>query len=254
VKKRINSTGRRKLDSDHIDIRINAVKGQKQPAFNATLDLSSVTDLDKSAKVYVEPYVRSSSMRFDFGTVGAPKVPSDTVLSELDSDGSLLFRVKVVDESGVVGRILASANGVRARDAEDDGLNRKTILPLKTTDLGEAVWRIAYDASSGPVLEISSRIVGLSPKIKSDPLLQGAVYPQAFREVLRKLMVDDPPDSELPWAQSWHGFLKALTGRDIVDDEPEDDEVESFIDDAVGAFCVAHRFATNAAKYEEVTA
>ncbi len=101
-------------------------------------------------------------MRFDFGTVAGLKAPPDTRLSELDADGSLLFRVKVVDETGVVGRILADASGVHARNTDDDGFNRKALLPLRTTDLGEVIWRLSYDSASGPVLDITNKIAGFS--------------------------------------------------------------------------------------------
>jgi hypothetical protein len=105
MRKRINFTGRKKLASEHLEIRVQNPEGQKHPTFTATLDPASMAGLDKDAKVYVEPYVVSSSMRFDFGTVSQPKIPADTTLSELDRNESILFRVKVVDESGKVGRI-----------------------------------------------------------------------------------------------------------------------------------------------------
>lgn len=253
MKKRINSTGRRKLESEQIDIRINSEEGTKPVSFNANLDFSSTSDLDPKAKVYIEPYVRTSSMRFDFGTVDSVKAPADTRLSELDADGSLLFRVKVVDETGVVGRILAGASGVHARNTDDNGFNRKSLLPLRTTDLGESIWRLSYNSASGPVLDITNKIAGFSSKIQNEPLLRGAIYPQAFREVLRKL-IDEPPDSELRWAQDWYAFINALTGHDLLEDEPDDDESEGVIADIVNAFCTAHQFATTAAKYDEVTA
>lgn len=252
MKKRINSTGRKKLDSERIDIRINKVEEESNPTFSATLDLSSIPELNPNAKVYVEPYVRSSLMRFDFGTVGAPKSPVDTALTELDSSESFLFRVKVVDESGTVGRILAHANGIRPRDPNDDGTNRKSLLPLVTKDLGERIWSLGYHPDAGPVLQISSKVAGLSAKLKSDPLLQGAIYPMAFREVLLRLTDEDGPDTDLEWFQNWSAFIKALTGYDLVEDDI-DDERESFIDDAVRAFTKVHSFATKAAAHDEMT-
>src|ERR1700734_3041990 len=100
MKKRINFTGRKKLASEHIDIRINREHGQQFASFVASFHPAMTKVLDKDAKVYVEPYAVSSSMRFDFGTVSNPKVPTDTLLSQLDREDSFLFRIKVVDESG----------------------------------------------------------------------------------------------------------------------------------------------------------
>jgi hypothetical protein len=257
MKKRINSTGREKIDSELIDIRVNKADGQKHPTFTASFDFTSFSKLDQNARVYVEPYFISSSMRFDFGTLACPTVPVDTTLSELDENESPLFRVKVVDESGIVGRILADANGIRPRNEEDDGANRKSLLPLITKDLGELIWCLGYDANSGPVLQISSKIAGLSAKLKTNPLLQGAIYPEAFRQVLRELINDDEFGEQGSWRENWRKFILALTGEDLGEKEFEgdaDDEREVFINTAVKAFAESHGFATNAAKFEEVVA
>lgn len=251
MKKRLNYTGRKALSAEQIDIRVNEGKGGIKPTFTASLDLTSLSGVDRSAKVYVEPYVGYSSMRFDFGTLGAPSTPDDTTLSELDVARSLLFRVRIVDESASVGRILARADGIRPRNPEDDGPSRKSILPLCVTDTGQEIWRLAYNSDSGPVLEISNRIPGLAARIKTDPLLQGAIYPHAFRAFLNQFLGENGPETELKWVADWHGFLKALTGRDLQEDEPDDDEVETFIDDAGKAFVDVNAFASKAAKHEE---
>ncbi len=90
-------------------------------------------------------------------------------------------------------------------------------------------------------------------KYKAIRCCRGVIYPQAFREVLRRL-IDDPPDSELKWAQGWYALINALTDRDLLEDEPDDDESEGVIADIVNAFCAVHQFATVAANYDEVTA
>jgi hypothetical protein len=251
VKKRLNYTGRRTLSAEQVEIRVNEGSGEKNPTFTAAFDLTSLSGLDTSAKVYVEPYVRSSSMRFDFGTIGVPSTPADTALSELDAAGSLLFRVKIVDESASVGRILAHASGIRPRNPEDEGPSRKSILPLCITDTGQEIWRLAYNPDSGPVLEISNKIVGLAARIKADPLLQGAIYPHALRVFLNQFLGENEPETGLKWVDDWHRFLKALTGRDLQEDELDEDEVESFTDDAVKTFLDVNGFASKAAKHEE---
>jgi hypothetical protein len=254
VKKRINSTGRKKLDSQHIDIRVQVIDGQPHPTFTAKFDFTGLPTLNKDSKIYVEPYFKTSSMRFDFGTVSSPSIPADTTLSELDINESFLFRVKVVDESGIVGRILADANGIRPRTAEDDDFNRKPLLPLVHKDLGERIWELGYDPDAGPELQISSKLADLSGRLKSDPLLQGAIYPEAFRRVLNKLIDADAFGEEDSWIESWRVFILKLTGRDLGENGFEEGEAEDFIDDAVIAFSGAHSFKTRAVKFEEVVA
>ena len=253
MKKRINSTGRKRLPSENIDIRLQKSPGEAHPRFSAALDMAAFNGLDKNAKVYVEPYYKTTSMRFPFGTVANTVQPEDTLLSELDIRDSILFRVKVVDESAVVGKILASAAGVRPRSDEDDGANRRALLPLVHRDLGERIWNVSLDPDSGPVLEISSKLSGLSSRLKTDPLLQGAIYPEAFRQVLR-LVLDSDDTEEDSWSTRWRTFLKTLTGIEELDFTDDGEEESAFIDDAVSAFCKAHTFRTRAGLLEESAA
>jgi hypothetical protein len=121
--------------------------------------------------------------------------------------------------------------------------------------LGDLIWHLAYDPNSGPVLQISSRIVGLSAKLKTDPLLQGAIYPEAFRQILRQLIADDEFGEQSSWRENWRTFILALTAEDLGEkefDPEEPDETEAFINKAVLALGRAHRFATNAVKVEEI--
>jgi hypothetical protein len=253
MKKRINFTGRRKLASEHIEIRVQKPEGQKYPMFTASIAPASMDGLDKNARVYIEPYVVSSSMRFDFDTVSQPKIPAETLLSELDREESFLFRVKVVDESGQVGKILADASGIQPKDADDDGINRKSLFPVQWLDLGERIWRVDLNPHTGPVLQVTTKVPELPTKLKNDPLLQGVIYPQAFREVLWFIIREEEIDDDLPWVQNWREFIRKLTSVNLDEETPEDDEDrEDFVEDAVKAFSGQHNFASRAKQFEEV--
>jgi hypothetical protein len=254
MKKRINFTGRKRLASEHIEIRVQRQDGAKHPSFAARLDAAAFKGLDKDAKVYIEPYVVSSSMRFDFGTVSNPQSSADTTLSQLDRNDSFLFRVKVVDESGQVGRILADANGIRPKDAEKDGINRKSLFPVEWIPLGELIWRVDYSSDAGPSLQLTTRVLDFPTKLKNDPLLQGSIYPQAFREVLWNLLRDEGIDDDTLWAQDWRTFIQKLTGTDLSDNPPDEDDFEDFVEEAVRSFSKGHNFASLAKQLEEVTA
>ena len=138
---RINSTGRKRINREHVRIMLTEVGGGLAPTFTAEIQLPAELKLSPSAKIYVEPYVKSSSMRFDFGTVGQMSPPTNCVLSDIDAGATILFRVKVVDETEEVGRILASANGIRP-EQDADGDDRRPLLPVRSVDLGEEIWRL----------------------------------------------------------------------------------------------------------------
>jgi hypothetical protein len=242
MKRRFNWTGRKQIPLDHIDIRV--VDSPEPLSKKFTADLSRLVDLnlDPAARIYVEPYVKSSSMRFDFGTVGDIRVPGDTQLTDLDFGGSILFRIKVVDESGDLGRLLASANEVRPRDENEDGDDKKAILPLRLRDLGEKVWMIDVDGAARPELVINNRISGLADRLRDDPLIQGAIIPEAIRRVLHAALVEDEVSDDVEWVQDWKKFAESLLGEEI----PHDAEAELLtlnIDVVIEKYCSQMRFA-----------
>src|SRR5439155_26581328 len=104
-------------------------------------------------RVYLEAYYRASWMRFPYGAVGGLQPPPDRTLREVDRASKIYFRLLVVDESGECGLILASADGIRPLEADEDVGRRESLLPVVTADLGPGVWRVRFDAAA-PVLAL----------------------------------------------------------------------------------------------------
>ena len=76
---RINSTGRKRIFREDIRIKIVDLGNGLPPVFSADIKLAPDLSLDPTARVYVEPYVGSSSMRFSFGTVAKMSPPAFAV-------------------------------------------------------------------------------------------------------------------------------------------------------------------------------
>lgn len=247
AKRRINSTGRKKISQDKIDLRILApVPGEPMRA-KVGLDLESL-GLPASASVSVEAYHRSTAMRFDCGTVGAKKIPEVLSLNELDQAGGVLFRIKIVDREVQLGKILASADRVRPSiEGEDTG--RKSIFPVEYRDLGQEVWRVDIDDDAGPLLLLNSKIPALMHRIHENPLVAGALLPAAFRVVLEYIAYHPAEDDEdgAGWKSDWRRFCSEGLG---VEDEPEDseddDEREQWVDDVVRRYCETRAFVEKA--------
>src|SRR5580704_16800262 len=125
AKRRINSTGRKKISQDKIDLRILSVVPGEPLRAKIGIELGSL-DLPSAAAVSVEAYHRSTAMRLDCGTVGAKTIPEVLFLNELDKTGSVLFRIKVVDQKDQPGKILASADRVRP-SIEGEHMGRRSI-------------------------------------------------------------------------------------------------------------------------------
>lgn len=247
---RINSTGRERLFRENISIKMGPEIGGV-PSFVASLDIPGNAGFDPAAKIYVEPYVKSSTMRFDFGTVGHITPPDVCLLTDIDVGTGVLFRVKIVDETEDYGRILAAANGIRP-DSESDGSSRKSLLPVKALNLGEILWRVEIDPHGGPILLLNNRIAGVLDRIKSDVYLQAAIYPEVVRQVAKFIFLhSDLASEDAEWCADWTVFFERVIGRGISEEETADDEAsEALVEVIADSFAKQQRYVTKLVSVE----
>ena len=210
-------------------------------AFDPKFDLAEIA-APAEARIYIEAQYRTSYMRFDCGSIGAPAIPRERRLTEIDSDRVVRFRIKVVGQSGGEHRIIASSSDtVISCDRGGSGA-RLPLLPVNFDDLGDQVWRIHFEADQ-PVLELNNRIDAIERLARSDPRFFALVYPAAVREVLtRYVMIEqrEDGDEESEWPAFWIRWARELTGEALPSDA---DDRSVWIDDVVVAFCSLHRTA-----------
>jgi len=150
------------------------------------------------------------------------------------------FRVLVIAADGT-GRILAAADGLRPSTPGDDA-DRQALLPMRERDIGNELWKIEVDYRTGPVLVVSNRVSGLAAQIRTVPLLQGLVFPHAFRAILRDLNPPGESDDDDLWGDNWRLFLIDL-GVPAEPEDPNDaDAVDEWIETAVKAFADLKEF------------
>src|SRR6185437_3163077 len=92
----------------------------------AKLDLAAYR-FPAGALLSIEAYHRSSGMRFDCGTVGNPSIPQSLLLDRVDQSGTVLFRVKVTDNTENVGQLLGSAERIQPL-SEDEDKDRRSLF------------------------------------------------------------------------------------------------------------------------------
>lgn len=239
AKRRINSTGRRRIGRECVEISMLAT-GADEP-LKAKIDLKLENQgFPAGARVAVEAYHRSSGMRFDCGTVSAPNVPDVLVLNEVDKSGSVLFRLKVVDNDTEPGKLLGSAERLKPR-SEDDSENRRSIFPILYRDLRHDVWKVEIEQGDRPVLIVNKRIPGFSHKLLESPMMQGLLLPAALRFVLKELVrlsETGESEDEPSWKEEW---LEYCCGELGAEDDPrefsDENSKEDWIDDVVMRFC-----------------
>lgn len=249
MKRSINSTGRQRITHNMVSFRINRSASGLPLSFDADLNGLSELALPPSARVSVEPFFGHSSMRFEFGTIGALVTPTSTLLDEIDIGGEVSFRVKVIDDNpGHLGRLLASGDRFSEGPLSGPEQGLLPLLPVKPEWLEERIWDVSTSDGNRPYLLINSRIPGLAARIQSDPLLRGSILVEAFRKVL-SAMVDSHEGEGLAWFADWKKFLNDVLGvpypEDLDPEEGDTSEQQEFIQEALKAFSNKFRFATH---------
>ena len=245
AKRRINSTGRKRIERKCIEINMMMSLPGEPLSASVKLDLQGQGFPD-NASVAIEAYRRSSGMRFDCGTVDALSVPDPLVLREVDRSGSVLFRLKVVDNELEPGKILGSAERLQPKDGEDSE-NRRSIFPVLYSDLEEDVWKVEIEYGDGPTLILNKRIPDFSYELRKSPMIQGILLPAALRFVLEELVRSSETgesEDESDWKEKWLRYCDVELGvkndpRDLSGDEAKKD----WIDYAAKKFCAKYQFA-----------
>ncbi|MBP3127363.1 hypothetical protein [Thalassospira sp. ER-Se-21-Dark] len=253
AKRRINSTGRKRIGQESISIEFLDVQPGDPVAVKISISLKS-GEFPSDANVVFEAYHRSTTMRFDCGTVGHLVIPDKIHLTDLDHSMSIQFRLKVVDPDVEPGRILGAASRLKAKD-EGDVDGRRSFFPIFYRDLRHDVWKVEIEQGSRPALIVNKRISGFTHKLSASPMMQAILLPAALRFVLLELVEtsdDGEEDGEQSWKDDWLEYCRSELN---VDDDPRElvgeDEKNDWIDDVLMKFCESYAFVQNVRKSEE---
>jgi hypothetical protein len=232
--RRINYTGRQRISRDDVKIVVYEKSGSSA-CFEAKLDLASY-DLPADAIVFVEAYRQTFLMRFDFGTCLEIEPPSERFLTEFESTEGILFRVKATSQSPEQGKLLAEADRIPFRRAEEEDEERVPLLPVRSEDLGYVISKV--DFTDRPELLVNSSL-GDWRGAAISPVFVSLIYPQALREILTRILriegyhdTDDPED----WRSKWLRYSTLLPGIAEPPEEDEEAPLDDWIDEVVAAF------------------
>lgn len=239
--RRFNYTGRIKIPRNKADISLFVER--KGRYFRAKINLDGL-QLPENARVYIDANYKGVYQRFDFGTVSTIKEPENTLLSELPETELAYFDISVVDETGKVGLLLASAKGIAVSTGGTPN-DRIPLLYVNPTDLGNQFWKLSFDSNNDerPVLEINKNIPDVFEMARNDVKFISLVYPAAFRGVLLKLLEQDDFDNETDtWVNDWLKFITLTLGiKNYPSLEMENGKItpeqEAWVDDCVNEYC-----------------
>jgi len=244
MKRRFNYTGREKLNRDAVKISVNKTNG-KPKSITAKLNLNEIK-YPGDTKIYLDAYHRTDRKRFDFGKISQPVTPHDLTIDELAYTDNLMFRLMLIDESGEQGKIIAHADRIRA----DEEADKKPILPVRSDDLGQQIWKLEFTGEEGgPILCLNNKIPPLENLVKTDSIFFMYVFPAVIREILTHMIfidtVENPEEPAINWHSDWLKFSKMILPHepvpDLAPDEFDKDEIVKWIDQVIEEFCNSRR-------------
>jgi hypothetical protein len=239
--RKFNYTGRLRIERAKITVRVARGQDGTPRSFDCSFDLGD-TGLPEGVRIYVEAYYRSWYRRFPFGTVGKPEKPMVTDLTDAGVQ-YMLFRVKAVDKSG---KILAEADNIWPEDLEPSDANRRCILPINYTNLGERLWNIYYECGQTPALEVNDHILRIGLQVKeivTTPRFAPLVFPAALSELLRRISDCGASDGDDSPESLWLQFVGKFYNAPMPNNQNAE-EIAAWIKGAVEAFSDIHRFAS----------
>ncbi len=226
MQRTINHTGRHKIGVQELQI---SIRGESPPVFDVDFSLNR-EKLPDDASVYIEAYQRNTLQRFDFGLVGKINKPQDRSLNKIDLSSPVLFRIRIVDETSRIGRLIASAEGLKPQSDSDDE-QRSSLLVVRARPLGQQTWKVDFDTAGKPELCINNRIPDPIGQLKNNPEFQSLILPGAFRQILMFLLWNDDENTV---TEEWLRFSEHLAGERPIGSDPL--ELANWIDDVVDRF------------------
>ncbi len=230
MQRNINHTGRRRLTSSEVQIRLQN-DGKDVPVFDVEFSLDK-SGLNDKASIYVEAYQRNTLQRFHFGTIAHICKPENRKLEKIDLSGPVLFRVHIVDESQYLGRLIASIDRLPPKTGDDEE-QKSSLLVVRARPMNNETWKVVFDTGGKPELCINSRIPDAIGQIKNNPLFQTLIFPAALRQVLMYYIWDNNIE-EGSIAEEWINFAEKLAREKP--EENDTNELMIWIDDVVQRF------------------
>lgn len=235
MRRRFNYTGRQRISQDAVLI---AVDEDRPVTFDAAFDLGEY-DFPPDAQVIVEAYRQRFYSRFEFGTVADIRPPMDRRIEGAEGHERIYFRLKIVDTDEAVGRILGLADEL-SPDTEAETEKRGIFPVWWSTEAGDAVWRVNYEARNRPVLELNSLIEGIREAFQHEPAVRALILPAALKDVLNHIAFVEESLTAAPdegWEGEWLKFISRFHPSDPPPPDASKAERHRWVENALDAFC-----------------
>jgi hypothetical protein len=180
-----------------------------------------------------------------------PKDRRLTAFSSADIE-NVRFRLKIVDENAIKGKILGLTEDVSAISDDDRNAHRLSLLGVDSKDLGNRIWELDLEKEDRPWLIVNNRLPDVDRLLRTNEMFLCAVYPEIIRQVLANVLLDDksedystaelePDDEAADWHCRWLHFGKKLSGEHWPPKNKDESIIKQWIEDCVDGFCHSQR-------------
>lgn len=232
---RINFTGRKRIPRERVTVGVSGAGPAAEVGAHFHLE---GLGFPETARVVLEAQASWTVQRFEFGTVGQYAEPLHRRLMEFHSLAGLLFRLKVIATGDQDGRLLGVADRIKP-SGDIQNASQQSFVVVRPHDLGERVWKIDFDDSQ-PLLLVNSRLHDHQDFLKRKDVA-ALVVPEVLERILEEA-IERGADDEV--ADAWHTMAlrlgERLAGR-VVPQSTDEEEVDRWVDEAVGAFARHHQ-------------
>jgi hypothetical protein len=246
VIRRINHTSRKRIERNSIDIRV-----LRSSPVSAQFDFDlSGYGFPVDATVIAEAYGQSRLARVNLGPVGTGKVTGEAALTAFANADALHFRIKVIPAAPLEARLLGLAEGV-SPDTEGDGPAR-SLLPVRTSELGQMVWRLAFE-EVGPVLEVN-RDLAVGSRYVREPEFVALAQVEILRQILHEALThggEEEGSEGNSWQSRWIRLGERFAGRKCDSDGELTEEHKEWIRDACERFAQDRKLLTTLNQLQE---
>jgi len=240
--RKFNYTNRKKIPSDYIKITLR--NESKQAFFDAEVKPLDSLDIEDDAILVLEVYDRGSYQRFDFGTVEFPTPPKayESFLSEIQEVDAVSFRLRAIDKSESIGKIVASTTSIRVWAEEVSEARKRSLLPVKRGPIGNAIWQVNFDVPDDgePELIVNERFdeIAIREILRTDAYFTSLIYPAVLNAILTEAIIvrDIRTEDSDGWESKWLKFVYAFSEVSPLPENANNTRCREWINEIVSQF------------------
>ena len=152
------------------------------------------------------------------------------------------FRLRAIDTSESIGKIVASTTSIRVWAEEISEARKRSLLPVKRGPIGDAIWQVNFDVPDDgePELIVNDKFdeVAIREILRTDAYFTSLIYPAVLNAILTEAIIvnDIKTDDGDGWASKWLKFVYAFSGVAPLPEDANRNRCREWINEVVSQF------------------